>query len=140
MNVHVQSIQPSHTRLVTRNYLICLSKRMLFFKINISDFFTPDRVNVNRFETSCSHFILLSIQKTSQYYKESTVVVSPLNGIVRSFATGRCFDKYLRFLHPIEKMLTDLKCSRISRSNSTNSIDILLKLMHSKTIKSELIM
>ena len=139
MNVHVQSIQPSHTRLVTRNYLICLSKRMLFF-VNISDFFTPDRVNVNRFETSCSHFILLSIQKTSQYYKESTVVVSPLNGIVRSFATGRCFDKYLRFLHPIEKMLTDLKCSRISRSNSTNSIDILLKLMHSKTIKSELIM
>ena len=103
-------------------------------------FFTPDRVNVNRFETSCRHFILLSIQKTSQYYKESTVVVSPLNGIVRSFATGRCFDKYLRFLHPIEKMLTDLKCSRISRSNSTNSIDILLKLMHSKTIKSELIM
>ena len=72
--------------------------------------------------------------------KKSTVVVSTLNGILVSFATGRCFGKYLRIFAPDREHV--LKSLLISPSKSANSIAILQKLMnqYSETNKSEHIM
>ena len=109
----VQSIQPSHTRLVTSDYFICLnlfaeleliwlinatSRRATGFKQTIQVFLsTSDRENINRFE--------LTIPKTLQYYKQwqfQNMLLQHQNSILHSLVNVCCFNEYLRFFDRFE--------------------------------------